>query len=124
MGSWVIAVVIFAIGSSCLRFRQGKRLRGAAAAGLVIAFLCYLVGAGEVFFADPARTCEPTVSIPTWNRYEEALLPPRAACHWADGRTYDLVSPWVNPLLFIALGVTAVCLVALMASPKRKGSQR
>ncbi|MER8017839.1 glycoside hydrolase domain-containing protein [Streptomyces griseoluteus] len=124
VGSWVIAVTFVGVGSSCLRIRQGKRLRGAVVAGLVTALLCYLLGAVEVSFADPSRMCEPTVSIPTWYRYEEAFLPPRAACPWADGRTYDLVSPWVNPLLFIALGVSAVCLKVLMASLKRKRSQR
>ncbi|RZB18640.1 hypothetical protein StrepF001_16555 [Streptomyces sp. F001] len=124
MGSWVIAVAIVAIGSSCLRFREGKRLRGAATASLIIAFFCYLMGAGQVLFADPARMCEPTVSIPDWDRYEEAFFPPHAACQWDDGRTYDLVSSWVNPLLFTALGTATMCIVALVASRYRKGSLR
>jgi hypothetical protein len=121
MGSWVIAVVIIAMGASCLSFRVGKRLRGAAIASFVIIFFCYLMGAAEVMFADPSRMCEPTAPIPTVDRYEEAFFPPRAVCHWPDGHTDDLVSSWVNPLMFTALGVAAVCLVALVVSRYRKG---
>ncbi|MFJ1600892.1 hypothetical protein [Streptomyces sp. NPDC088261] len=121
MGSWIIAVAIGAIGALCLSFRTGARLRGALKAGLVIAVLCGLMGAGQVFFADPARMCDPLEPIPDWNRYEERLFPPRAACHWADGRTYELVSVWVNPMLFTALGVAVVCLLALAVSRYRKG---
>ncbi|WP_329375525.1 hypothetical protein [Streptomyces sp. NBC_01483] len=122
MGSWTIAVVIVAAGSLCLRFRAGQRLPSAVAASLIVAFFTYLMGAGEVVFADPARMCQPTATIPDWDNYEEGLFPPRAACRWADGSTEELVSSWVNPLLFIALGVALACLIALVVSHYRKGS--
>ncbi|MFE4688109.1 hypothetical protein [Streptomyces sp. NPDC056721] len=112
MGSWIIAVVVVAGGSSCLRLRAGRRLIGLMSASLIVAFFTYLLGSGEVLFADPARMCEPTVPIPDWDYYQDSLFPPSAACHWADGRTHELVSAWITPVLLASLIVAIACVIA------------
>lgn len=91
---------------------RGFVCTSALAAGLIVAVFTYLVGAFEVMFADPSRMCERTESIPEVNAFEYDCLPLRAVCHWVNDQTCDVVSPWVNPILFVALGVVVACLIA------------
>jgi hypothetical protein len=50
-------------------------------------------------------------------RLEDGLLPLRSTCFYRDGNTEQLVSPIVNPLLFLLLAVvvTLLCLALLAA---------
>ncbi|MEU3983941.1 hypothetical protein AB0F77_28325 [Streptomyces sp. NPDC026672] len=122
MSSWVIAAVIVVLGSTCLRFRTGRRLRSIAVAGVVVGVLSYVSGAVDVVFADPARMCDPpSWPRPDWDRFDYGFLPPHATCRWDDGRTYELVAPWVDPLLLISISLTVVCAIAAVAGHHRKG---
>jgi hypothetical protein len=120
MGSWAFAVAFVAAGMLCLRFRAGLRLAGLMTGCLVVAFFTYLLGAVEVAFADPSRFCEPATSIPELDSFKGGFAPLRATCIWNGGRTYELVSPWINPLLYGSLLLAAACLLTLATLRVRK----
>ncbi|GAP51246.1 hypothetical protein [Streptomyces azureus] len=87
--------------------------------------LSCLWGAARVLFADPARMCgTPSWPRPGWDRFEEGFFPPRATCHWGDGRVEDLVSPWVGPAWTVSLGLAAACVVTSAVARYRKEHRR
>ncbi|KDN79349.1 hypothetical protein DF19_28520 [Streptomyces olindensis] len=123
--SWVVPLIIVGLGLLCLRLPGGRRGRNACVGSVVVGALSYLWGAAQVVFADPARMCDtPSWPRADWDRFEERFLPPRAACHWDDGRTQDLVSPWVVPALSISFGLAVACLVTLAVARHRKEHKR
>ncbi|MBA8827296.1 hypothetical protein FHX42_004680 [Saccharopolyspora lacisalsi] len=45
-------------------------------------------------------------------RVDSRLFPPKTVCVWRDGMSFDLVAPYINPLLYTFLAAAVVCVVA------------
>jgi hypothetical protein len=120
--SWTVLVVLVGLGLVCLRSSGTSRPLNIILGCVIVGVPSFLLGEAEVLLADPARMCAPAAPVTEeWDRYEDQFLPPRATCHWNDGRTEDLVSPWITPAFLISFGLIAVCLVTLTVTHYRKG---
>ncbi|WP_329301259.1 hypothetical protein OG410_25325 [Streptomyces sp. NBC_00659] len=122
--SWTVVVVLVGLGLVCLRSSGTSRPLNIILGCAIVGVPSFLLGEAEVLLADPARMCAPSAPVTEeWDWYEDRFLPPRATCHWNDGRTEDLVSPWITPAFLIGFGLIAVCLVTLAVTHHRKGHQ-
>jgi hypothetical protein len=122
--SWTVLVVLVGLGLVCLRSSGTSRPLNIILGCVIVSVPSFLLGEAEVLLADPARMCAPAAPVmEEWDWYEDQFLPPRATCHWNDGRTEDLVSPWISPAFLIGFGLIAVCLVTLAVTHYRKGHQ-
>ncbi|MFD7704998.1 hypothetical protein [Streptomyces caelestis] len=123
MGSWFLAVLFVGFGLLFVRVQEGRRLLGLIKASTATGTLCYLLGWVQVFFAFPGQACpdlfdrRPTVPL---DRYESGTFPLHATCHWDNGEQKELVSGWVNPLLFTCMAVLTGCLVTLAVLAYRR----
>ena len=91
---------------------------------VVYAAAAYAIGLFSAFyFLDPDQFCAsragfytgtPGPSDELWRAIDTNYFPIRQTCRWADGTTYDLVPPWVNPLFFTFV---AIAWLALLARP-------
>ncbi|MER5386843.1 hypothetical protein ABT040_42530 [Streptomyces sp. NPDC002688] len=123
MGSWVLAVLIVSFGLPFVRLQKGGRILGLIKASATTGTLCYLLGWSQVFFAFPSHACpdfdymRPVVYL---DRYESSVFPLQATCYWDDGEQKQLVSGWVNPLLFTCTAVLTGCLVTLTVLAYRR----
>ncbi|MER5401429.1 hypothetical protein [Streptomyces sp. NPDC002599] len=125
MPSWTILVVLVGLGLLCLRSSGTSRRLNIIIGCLIVGVPSFLLGEVQVLLADPARMCAPAAPVTEqWDRYEDQFLPPHATCHWDDGRTEELVSPWITPAFLISFGLIAVCLVTRAVTHYRKGHQR
>ncbi|MEU5703763.1 hypothetical protein [Streptomyces aurantiacus] len=123
MGSWILAVLFVGFGSVFIRMQKGRRLLSLVKASTATGTLCYLLGWSQVFFAFPSHACrdffdrDPAVYL---DRYESGSFPLVATCHWDNGEQKELVSGWINPLLFTCMAVLIGCLVALAVLAYRR----
>ncbi|MFD9285995.1 hypothetical protein ACFWD7_54190 [Streptomyces mirabilis] len=123
MGSWILAVLFVSFGLAFVRLQKGRRLLGLIKASTTTGTLCYLLGWSQVFFAFPSHACpdfdymRPVVHF---DRYENSVFPLQATCYWDDGQQKELVSGWVNPLLFTCMAVLTGCLVTLAVLAYRR----
>ncbi|MEV5433334.1 hypothetical protein [Streptomyces sp. NPDC052701] len=114
MGSWVLAVLFVGFGLAFVRLRKGRRLLGLLKASTATGTLCYLLGWFQVHFAFPSQACPDFFDrhpIVRFDRFEDRAFPLQATCHWDNGEQKELVSGWVNPLLFTCMAVLTGCLV-------------
>lgn len=123
MDSWFLAVLFVALGLPFVRVRAGNRALGLVKAATVTGTLCYLFGFFQVFFAFPAKACPDfrgSSSTVHLDSYTSGLLPPHATCRWEDGSTKDILTVWVNPLLFTCAAVLIGCSVTLAVRARRR----
>ncbi|MGW1758825.1 hypothetical protein [Streptomyces mirabilis] len=116
MGSWIMAVLFVSLGLASVRLQKGRRLPGLIKASITTGTLCYLLGWWQVFFAFPSHACpdfDYMLPVVHFDRYENSTFPLQATCYWDDGQQKELVSGWVNPLLFTCMAVLTGCLVTL-----------
>jgi hypothetical protein len=88
------------------------------------AAIVYAIGFFSGFyFLDPDEMCATRAGFYTgtsgppdiaFHGIDQSLFPLYQTCRWADGTTYELVPPWVNPSFFTFL---AVAWLALLARP-------
>jgi len=93
--------------------RHPWRLLGGAGASLLASFLFYcsasqravilLRAASDICSAHPVAVDGPIL--------EGSFFPLSNRCHWKDGSSTQLVSPLVNPILFLLLGLTLALVV-------------
>ena len=123
MDSWFLAVFFVGFGLPFVRVQKGRRLLGLIKASTATGTLCCLLGWWQVVFAFPEHACpdfdymRPVVHF---DRYESGVFPPWATCYWDDGQQKELVSGWVNPLLFTCIAVLTGCLVTLTVVAYRR----
>ncbi|MFF3577674.1 hypothetical protein [Streptomyces mirabilis] len=123
MGSWILAVLFVSFGLASVRLQKGRRLLGLVKASTTTGTLCYLLGWAQVFFAFPSHACpdfDYMLPVVHFDRYENSAFPLQATCYWDDGQQKELVSGWVNPLLFTCMTVLTGCLVALAVLAYRR----
>lgn len=93
-----------------------------------------LVGAAAAAFAgwaagfyvlDPEEMCMwngGTYAGTTWTGIDQQVFPIRQTCTWADGRTYEMVPGWVNPVLagflLVALAAFIEAVVRAVGRPR------
>jgi hypothetical protein len=127
MGSWILAVLFVSLGLASVRLQKGRRLLGLIKASTTTGTLCYLLGWFQVFFAFPSHACpdfDYMLPIVHFDRYENNVFPLQATCYWDDGQQKELVSGWVNPLLFTCMAVLTGCLVTLAVLAYRRYRQQ
>ncbi|MFB7090077.1 hypothetical protein [Streptomyces sp. NPDC056296] len=123
MDSWILAVLFVCFGLAFVRVRKGQRVLSLAKASTATGTLSYLLGWSQVQFAFPSQACpeffdrQPVVRF---DRFEDGAFPLHATCHWDNGEQKELVSGWVNPLLFTCTTVLACCLVTLAVLAYRR----
>lgn len=123
MGSWILAVLIVSFGLPFARLQKGRRLLGLVKASTVTGTLCYLLGWSQVFFAFPSHACpdlDHTRPAVHFDRYESSVFPLQATCYRDDGERKELVSGWVDPLLFTCVALWTGCLVTLTVLAHRR----
>ncbi|MFJ5271004.1 hypothetical protein [Streptomyces sp. NPDC088358] len=126
MGSWILAALFLGFGLAFVRVQKGRRLLGLIKGSTATGAVCYLLGWFEVFFAFPSHACpdflerRPTVHV---DRYADSVFPLQATCYWDNGEQKELVSSWINPLLFTCMAVLTGCLVMLAALTYRRCRQ-
>ncbi|MET8959214.1 hypothetical protein ABZX69_06920 [Streptomyces sp. NPDC004074] len=108
------------------RVDRGRRLLGLIKASTATGAVCCLLGRLQVVFAFPSHACpdylemRPTVHV---DRYADGVFPLQATCYWDNGEQKELVSSWINPLLFTCMAVVTSCLVMLAARTYRRCRQ-
>ncbi|WP_030419381.1 hypothetical protein VM636_17500 [Streptomyces sp. SCSIO 75703] len=123
MDSWILAALFVGFGLAFVRVKKGRRLLGLIKASTTTGTLCYLLGWFQVHFAFPSHACPdfPDMRpIVRFDRYEDGTFPLHATCYWDDGERKELVSGWVNPLLFTCMAVLVSCLVTLAVLAYRR----
>ncbi|MGW3723952.1 hypothetical protein [Streptomyces sp. F001] len=123
MGSWILAVLFVGFGLAFVRVQEGRRLLGLIKASIATGTLCYLLGWAQVHFAFPSQACPDFFDrrpIVHFDRYEDGAFPLHATCYWDNGEQKELVSGWVNPLLFTCMAVFTGCLVTLAVLAYRR----
>ncbi|MFC8201554.1 hypothetical protein ACFUTV_40110 [Streptomyces sp. NPDC057298] len=127
MASWILAVLFVSFGLAFVRVQKGRRLLGRLKASTATGTLCYLLGWLQAFFTFPSHACPDFFDrrpIVHFDRHESSVFPPQATCYWDDGEQKELVSSWVNPLLFTCVVVLTGCLVTLAVTSYCRYRQR
>ncbi|MFJ3821503.1 G protein-coupled receptor family protein [Streptomyces nodosus] len=127
MDSWFLAVLFTGFGLAFVRLQKDRRLVGLVKASTATGILCCLFGWFQVFFTFPSHVCPELlhrVSIVHFDRYENSVFPVQATCYWDNGERKELVSGWVNPLLFTCMAVLTGCLVTLALFAYRRYRKR
>ncbi len=124
---WVLAVLFVGFGSAFIRMQQGRRLLSLVKASTATGTLCYLFGWSQVYFAFPSHACpdffERRPAAVYFDRYEYGTFPLHATCYWEDGEQKELVSGWINPLLFTCTALLIGCLVTLAVLAHRRNRE-
>ncbi|MET8858930.1 hypothetical protein [Streptomyces sp. NPDC004579] len=123
MGSWILAVLFICFGLAFVRFQKDRWLLGLVKASLATGTLCYLLGWAQLSFAFSSHACPDhfdRTPIDRFDRFEDGAFPLHATCYWDSGEQKELVSRWVNPLLFTCMAVLAGCLVTLAVLTYRR----
>ena len=92
---------------------------------MIVAAITYFHGFWTGHFLDLRATDEycfdkPLASPPTSSTW----LPLRHLCNWDDGTSTDLVPVYVNPILFVCLAATVICMVLAIRAARGELSRR
>ncbi|MEV0691930.1 hypothetical protein [Streptomyces sp. NPDC050388] len=123
MGSWILVVLFVGFGLAFVRVQKGRRLLGLIKASTATGTLCYLLGWSQVQFSFPSHACPDFFDrrpVVHFDRYEDSTFPLNATCYWDNGERKELVSSWVNPLLFTCMAILTGCLVTLAVLAYRR----